>query len=312
MLQSKGQLSRKRGPRDGFILVAALWFLAGLAALVVIFSQYLSSSARLLRIDDDALQAEALVAAGVELAAYQLLMAKSDERPRRGGFSIRIGGDIVAVSFLTEAARVDLNAAPKEMIANLFNILGADAEAAQDYADRVLSWRTNPVDKAAAQSEEALYAAAGRKYGPRLAPFVHVDELLLVLGPPSWLFDRVMPFVTVFSRSPGIDILAAPAEVVASVPGMTPLILKDFLASRETLSADPAAVAQALVPSSARVIAGKSKAWRLRVSLEAADGRRRSSVVVIELGEGKSPYRVLSHEDEGAQIRDARGVRRRA
>ncbi|MEY9181212.1 general secretion pathway protein GspK [Bradyrhizobium sp. USDA 313] len=306
-MQSKGQSSRKAGPWDGFILVAVLWFLAVLAALIVVFSQYLSNSARVLRIDDDALQAEALVAAGVELAAYQLLMAKNEERPRRGGFSIRIGGDVVAVSFLTEAARVDLNAAPKEMIANLFNILGADAEAAQDYADRVVSWRTNPVDKAAARSEEALYAAAGRKYGPRLAPFVHVDELPLVLGPPSWLLDRVMPFVTVFSGSPGIDILAAPAEVVASVPGMTPLILKDFLASRDALSADPAAIAQALVPASARVIAGKSNAWRLRVSLRAADGRRRSSVVVIELGEGKLPYRVLSHEEEGAQTHDGRG-----
>ncbi|MGC0392483.1 MULTISPECIES: type II secretion system minor pseudopilin [Bradyrhizobium] len=305
MLQSKGQSSRKAGPRDGFILVAVLWFLAALAALIVVFSHYLSNSARVLRIDDDALQAEALVAAGVELAAYQLLMAKNEERPRRGGFSIRIGGDVVAVSFLTEAARVDLNAAPKEMIANLFNILGADAEAAQDHADRVVSWRTKPVDKAAARSEEALYAAAGRKYGPRLAPFVHVDELPLVLGPPSWLLDRVMPFVTVFSGSPGIDILAAPAEVVASVPGMTPLILKDFLASRDALSAGPAAIAQ--VPASARVIAGKSNAWRLRVSLHPADGRRRSSVVVIELGEGKLPYRVLSHEDEGAQTHNARG-----
>ncbi|MEK9282573.1 general secretion pathway protein GspK [Bradyrhizobium sp. ISRA442] len=301
---------RQEDARDGFILVAALWILAALAALVVIFSQHLSSSARVLRIGDEALQADALVTAGVELAAYQLLLAKAEERPKQGGFRVRLGDDEVAVSFVTEAARIDLNAAPKEMIANLFATLGADGEAANDYAERVVAWRTKPADKAAEQAEEALYASAGRNYGPRLAPFAHVEELPLVLGPPPWLVDRAMPFVTVFNGSAGIDVLTAAPEVIAALPGMTPLILKDFLASRNSLSADTSAVAQALGPAGGTATTAKSRAWRLHISVSGATGWRRGSVAVIAPGEGDLPYRVLSQEDEGPQTRNARVARR--
>jgi general secretion pathway protein K len=295
--------SNSTRPKDaqdsGFILVAALWILAALAALTVIFSAYLSSSARALRLDDEAVQSEALISAAVELTAYQLLLAKDDERPEQGRFQLRLGDDELDVSYLTEAARIDLNAAPKEMIANLFTTLGAASEAAQDYAGRVVAWRSKPAAAGAAQSEEALYAASGRNYQPRLAPFAHVDELALVLGPPPALVERALPFVTVFSGASGVDVLTAAPEVVAALPGMTPLVLKDFLASRAGLPRDAAAIAQALGPAGTGATLPKSKAWRLRIVVRSATGWRRASTVVIAPGGEDEPYRVLSRQDAG-------------
>ncbi len=185
--------------QGGFILVAALWILAALAALTAIFSLYLSSSARALRLEDDAVQTGALISSAIELTAYQLLLAKDDERPAQGAFRLRLGDDELEVSFLTEAARIDLNKASKDLIANLFTVLGAEGEAAEGYAERVVAWRKKPSGNVGAQSEDAMYAAAGLGYPPRLAPFVHVDELALVLGLPPALVDRALPFVTVFS-----------------------------------------------------------------------------------------------------------------
>jgi general secretion pathway protein K len=293
-------LRRQDGAQEsGFILVAVLWILVALAALTMTFSVYLSSSARALRLDDEAVQAEALISAAVELTAYQLLLAKDNERPEQGAFRVRLGEDELQVSFLTEAARIDLNAAPKDMIANLFTTVGADGEAAQGYAERVVAWRSKPAATAAAQSEEALYAASGRGYPPRLAPFVHVDELALVLGPPPSLVERALPFVTVFSGAAGVDVLTAAPEVVAALPGMTPLVLKDFLASRAGLPRDATAIAQALGPAGAGVTVPKSKAWRLRIVVRSAAGWRRASTVVMAPGGGDDPYRVLSRQDDG-------------
>jgi len=68
---------------QGFVIVAVLWLLAALAALATIFSVYLSNSARALAVNDTALQAQALVSAGVELTAYQLQLAGEDARPAR-------------------------------------------------------------------------------------------------------------------------------------------------------------------------------------------------------------------------------------
>ena len=291
--------------QSGFILVAALWILAALAALTVIFSLYLSSSARALRLEDGAAQSEALISAAIELTAYQLLLAKDDERPAQGAFRFRLGDDELEVSFLTEASRIDLNTAPKDMIANFFTILGAQGDAAQEYAERVVAWRKKPSGSVGAQSEEALYAAAGRGYPPRLAPFVHVDELALVLGPPPGLVDRALPFVTVFSGVASVDVLTAAPEVVAALPGMTPLVLKDFLASRAGLPRETTAIAQALGPASASAAVPKNKAWRIRIVARSAAGGRSASTVVIVPGGENVPYRVLSRQDDGRPGREA-------
>ena len=291
--------------QSGFILVAALWILAALAALTVIFSLYLSSSARALRLEDGAAQSEALISAAIELTAYQLLLAKDDERPAQGAFRFRLGDDELEVSFLTEASRIDLNTAPKDMIANFFTILGAQGDAAQEYAERVVGWRKKPSGSVGAQSEEALYAAAGRDYPPRLAPFVHVDELALVLGPPPGLVDRALPFVTVFSGVASVDVLTAAPEVVAALPGMTPLVLKDFLASRAGLPRETTAIAQALGPASASAAVPKNKAWRIRIVARSAAGGRSASTVVIVPGGENVPYRVLSRQDDGRPGREA-------
>ncbi|UFZ07139.1 general secretion pathway protein GspK [Bradyrhizobium ontarionense] len=296
--------------RDGFILIAALWMLAALAALVVVVSQQLGSSARLLRLEDEAVEADALISAGIELSSYRLLLMKEEERPRQGGFRLTLGGNDIAVSFVNEAARIDLNTASKEMLENLFVAAGTERDAAKDYAERVVAWRSKASDAAKAQAEEARYAAAGLKRVPRLAPFAHVGELALVLGIPASLIERVLPSVTVFNGSPGIDPTIAAPEVVAALPGMTPLILKDFLNARASLSQDADTLAKTLGPAAKDAAKGKSKAYRLHVVVGPAGGLRHAASAVIIPGEGEEPYRLLARQDEGPQPRSALQARR--
>jgi general secretion pathway protein K len=280
----------------GFVIVAALWLVAALAALAVIFSAYLSSSARALALSDSALETEALVSAGVELAAYQLRLAREDARPSQGSFRARLNGSELAVTFVSEAARVDLNAAPKELLANLLTVLGAAQDDARQFADRIVGWRTKATPERVG-NEDALYLAAGRSYTPRQAPFAHVNELGLVLGLPPALVERALPFVTVFSGAPGVDPLSAPPEVIAALPGMTPLSLKQFLSDRSALPNDPAAIAAALGEANALGTVRKSQAYRLLIRVHLQNGRNTASEVVISLRGDEDPYRVLSWQD---------------
>ena len=87
---------------------------------------YLSASARALAVNDTALQTEALVSASLELTAYQLTLADDKARPSRGSFHFRMDDADVLVTFTSEAARIDLNFAPKEVLAGLFAGLGAN------------------------------------------------------------------------------------------------------------------------------------------------------------------------------------------
>lgn len=56
----------------GFIVVAVLWILAALSALVLIYLTYVTNTAVVVAASTDRVQADALATAGVELAAYQL------------------------------------------------------------------------------------------------------------------------------------------------------------------------------------------------------------------------------------------------
>jgi general secretion pathway protein K len=283
--------------QQGFVLVAVLWLLAALAALATIFSVYLSNSARALALNDTAVQTQALVSAGVELAAYRLQLAGEDARPAQGSFRVRLNGAEISVSFVSEAARVDLNAAPKELLSGLLSALGANEDEAREGADRIIAWRTKPAEETAG-NEDALYQAAGRAYPPRQAPFAHVDELGLVLGLTPALVERALPLVTVFSGATGVDVLIAPPEVIAALPGMTPLTLKQFLGDRATLPNDDAAIAAALGGAKANATAQKSQAYRILTRIRFPSGRETASEIVLGLRKAEIPYRVLSWQDD--------------
>jgi general secretion pathway protein K len=282
---------------QGIVIVAVLWLLAALASLAMIFSAYLSSSARALAVNDTALRAQALISASVELSAYQLLLAGEQERPARGSFRTRLNGADLAVSFASEAARVNLNNASKELLAGLLSVLGAAEDDASEYADRIIAWRTRPTQRTAG-NEDARYRAAGRPYSPRQAPFAHVNELGLVLGLPPTLVERALMFVTVFSGVSGVDVLTAPPEVIAALPGMTPLTLKQFLNDRAALPNDAAAIASALGAAKSSATTQKSQAYRLLIRVRLPNGRESSSEVVIGLRGEEDPYRVLSWRDD--------------
>ncbi|WP_213029795.1 hypothetical protein, partial [Acinetobacter baumannii] len=116
------------------------------------------------------LQTDAIIDAGLSLTTYRLSMFRSNNRPTRGAFRFRLARTSVEVEFISEAARIDLNSAPKVLIAGLFAALGAQPLDARVYADRVVAWRP-PVQPGAPDREEALYRAAGLTYPPRRAPF---------------------------------------------------------------------------------------------------------------------------------------------
>src|SRR5208282_1925228 len=76
---------------DGFILVAVLWILGMLAVLISIYAIYVANAAVSLSVNDDRVQAEALVSAALELTAYQLSAVDEKSRPTKGDFAFRMG-----------------------------------------------------------------------------------------------------------------------------------------------------------------------------------------------------------------------------
>lgn len=284
---------RPRQSGNGFIVVAVLWIMSALATLAVIYSVYVARVAGALTVADDRLQVEALVSAALELAAYQLDGAQVRVAPTHGQFTFHTGRANVSVQYISEAARIDLNQAPKELLVGLFSVLAANPDRATNYAENVIAWRTPPRARSE-DGETARYLADGLAYGPRRGPFAHVDELRLVRGLPSEVVERALPLVTVFSGVPGVNVREAAPEVIAAIPGMTQDRLNALLQRRQAESASPRSATIGLDPMSA----GTSRAVRINILVALDNGRRViSEAVIATVDERDVPYRVLSWHD---------------
>jgi general secretion pathway protein K len=317
----------------GFILVAVLWILAALATLATIFSIYLARTAVSLSLNDSDVQTEALVYASLELTAYQVSSPQTagspaggsaspgaarlgatpsqaaqarnadvQPPPARGDFSFRLGRANVAVTFIPETARIDINAASPELLANFFTVLGVQRQQAEQYVQRIAGWVTTPKATQAVlpagNNEEALYRAAGRTYAPRGAPFAHIDELSLVVDIPPAIIERAKPFLTVYTGKAQIDVLDAAPEVVAAIPGITPALMQSLAEARRT-GADPQVVSRLLgaLPMQGVVSIEGGDTYRVQVRIRYDNGRQAAAEVVIRTGGADKPYSVLWWRD---------------
>ncbi len=331
--------TRSEGHADsGFVLVAVLWILAALATLASIYSAYAVNTVNASHVADDRVQAEASIRAGLEMTVFRQVAVPEKVRPSQGAFDLRVGRTRVAVGFRSEAARIDLNAAPADLLAGLFAAVGVDAKLAATFADRVIGWRTkananaasnasananananaNADDNAPANAdanananananadddapakEVQLYAAQHVPYPPRQAPFDNALELSLLLGLPQSVVERVLPFVTVFSGQPTIDVSTADPTVLTALPGMTVEILGKVLKARASASTDGKTLLTLLGPAKIRASTERSKAVRAAVEVDFDNGRRVHAEVVFGLKDaGDEPYDVLYWRDD--------------
>ena len=300
---------RRASGRDGFIVVAVLWILTALATLATIFSVYVINTAVAFSVHDERLQAEGLMRAAIELSAYQHVVNPQGP-PSSGTLVFRIGNAAVNAGFKSETARIDLNSAPKELLAGLFVTLGAARNAAEYYADRIIGWRTPP-QEGNPDTEAGNYRAAGLAYGPRGAPFPHAGELGLVYGIPDHLVERALPFLTVYSGQPQVNIFDAAPQVLAALPGMDAERLNAVLVQRQAGPQNAQGLLAMLGPAQALATERGNKALRVTARIAFDSGQRMTTeAVIFVLDSGTQPYRVLTWQDDIDNTPTARGAAR--
>ena len=282
---------------DGFISVAVLWILGALSLLVSLYAVYVIDTTAAFATYDSQLKSEALVSAALEMTAYRLQKTTALSRPGQGSFGFRLGQANVEVEFHSEMARIDLNAAPKPVLAGLFVTLGARPEDAETYADRVIAWRTARTNEQ--DPEISAYRMSRLGYQPRGGKFPHPNELTLVRDLPPALAERALPFVTTYSGSSQINVVDAAPEIIASLPGVTQDSLHTFLAQRQ---ASPNA--KQLLPQTAQQFVTLESGQTFRVKVRTSDSGRVASaeVVILFFDDGDQPFAVLSWRDRSTEL----------
>jgi general secretion pathway protein K len=271
--------------------------MAALATLASIYSVYVGNVAVSSHIDDDRLRARAAVLSGIELTAMKLGASPPEARPGSGAFHFRIDRSSVRVTYVDEGARIDLNAAPKELLAGLFVALGAETDLAADFADHILAWRKGGA-AAGENAEAAAYESANLGYAPRRAPFQDVLEIRLVRGLPRTLVDRALPFLTIYSGRALIDVRTADPVVLSALPHAAPEAVEKVVAQQAIDPNDGEAMLKILGTARTGASATGTKTTRVDVEVRLDDGALdRAEVVLLSTDADEQPYEVLTWRD---------------
>ena len=192
------------GPRAqrGAALLLVLWLLVLMIGLVGVFALSARTEALQGRTLERNAAARYAAEAGIEVAAYHMQGSAGDARfvPDGRPIEFNYAGHRVQLRIVDESAKVDLNVAPPEILTGLIQALGVDFERARQLSGAIQDWRDgddllNPEGGA----EDPEYAAAKLPYGCKDRPFETISELRLVLGMDPKLFEKMRPYVTVYS-----------------------------------------------------------------------------------------------------------------
>jgi general secretion pathway protein K len=273
-------------------LLLVLWACTLLAILLGGYAALARTEGLQARYDFAQTQAHYAAEAGVMRAVYGLQDPQAKQRWIGDGrtYTFHYGDATVRLSSVDEGGKVDLNTASPEVLQALFQATGMPQAQAQILAGRVVDWR-NPVNLVgAADSGRAAYAAAGRDYGPRNAPFASVEELQMVLGMTPALYRQLAGVITIWSGSTSPDPDMAPPLALAAIPGM-------MAQQREAIEA--ARIKHANDPS---LILNNGTTHSIRSEATLADGTRAVLRVTVRLQSGQAQsYAVLRWREGTAE-----------
>jgi type II secretory pathway component PulK len=143
----------------------------------------------------------------VEGAVYETVLDIADGQRSADGSTqlVSIEQQMVRVTVSNDDGRINPNLAPLPLLRGLFLALGYDAARADTLAACIVDFRGAGDEPSPHGAKLAQYRSAGKRYGPSGLPFARLDELRLVLGIDQDVYDRMRPYVSVYSGS-GIDL----------------------------------------------------------------------------------------------------------
>jgi len=278
-------MTREEG-RRGIVLVTVLWSIALLSALAMTASLTFREFAGVMSVSRDRVQADALLTAGLEMAAG--VLSDPDQPLADTELGVDLSTGSVRVRLADEGGRIDIGKAPAAVLAALLRSAGAPAAAAEQAARQIVEQRGDRADSAVRRSGDA--AAPRPRNEP---PFTDVRQLATVAGmAPEWV-AAIAPLTTVFG-SETVNPLTAPAAVIAALPGVDQGRLEAFLAMRRAASPDPDRLGQLLGPAQQYVSTKPQKVASVELAARLPDGYTTAARAVITLlPQDSQPYRVL-------------------
>jgi general secretion pathway protein K len=273
-------------PRRGTVLLTVLWTIALMSALAMAAAVSFRGFAGIAAVGRDRVQSDALLTAGLEMAAGAV-SSLGDTPLTEREITVDLSTGSVRARFSDEGGRIDVGQAPAAVLASLLRFVGAPEQEAQGVAQRIVEWRGRNI---------AGPANAGPRDSPTKTPeqpFADVREVAQVPGmAPAWL-AAMAPLTTVFG-SETVNPLTASARVIAALPGVSREQVEAFLAARRSFPADAERLAAMFGARQSYLAAKPQRVVAVELTAALPDGYAAAAhAVIVLLPQDSQPYRVL-------------------
>jgi general secretion pathway protein K len=233
-----------RGGRErGIALILVLWAVALLTVIAASFAFETRTETMLAANLVDKAKADAAAKAGIRRAIAGLLV-KGDERWTDDGSvrSLRFGEAELRIAAVSEHGKIDLNAAPDDLLLTVVEqalaaVEDATGVTAEEIVDAIIDWRDSDHARQPSGAEDDDYENAGRTFGAADQAFLSVTELGQVRGVSAELFEELAGYFTVHTRASRVDPETASEKVLLAIPGVDAESVDLFLQARSERNA---------------------------------------------------------------------------
>jgi general secretion pathway protein K len=259
-----------------------------MAALAMAAAVSFRGFAGIAAVGRDRVQGDALLTAGLEMAAGAV-SSLGDTPLTEREITVDLSTGSVRARFSDEGGRIDVGRAPAAVLASLLRFVGAPEQEAQGVARRIVEWRRRNT----ARPADARPRSDPTKTPDAEQPFADVGEVAQVPGmAPAWL-AAMAPLTTVFG-SETVNPLTASARVIAALPGVSRAQLEAFLAARRSFPADAGRLAVMFGAGQSYLAAKPQPVVAVELTAALPDGYAAAAhAVIVLLPQDSQPYRVL-------------------
>jgi general secretion pathway protein K len=207
--------SRQRG----FALVIVIWILTLLSLMAGSFALSMRRESSVAGALKNNAQAQALAETGLSIAQFMLQNPDPEQRWLADGTLYRIArsDSEIRIRILAESGKVDINTAEEPLLQAVINSIIDDSKQQQQLLDALMDWRDADDEPRPQGAEKKQYRQAGLAYQPSNRPFQALEELQLVQGFTANIFERLQPWITIYSGAPQLNLRVAAPELLQMV-----------------------------------------------------------------------------------------------
>ncbi len=220
--------------QTGAALVLVLWLITLLIIMASSFALTLQREITVVTGIKQNAEASAINDAGIHYAILMLLHPDPlfTWKTYNSIYEVEYAGKRIRIQIADESGKISINSAKEEQIQQLFKSIGLAEEPQNRLTDAILDWRDENDLHRLFGAEKDQYEEADLQYQPRNKPFQTKEELQMVLGMNSEIYNKIEPMISIYSKGTSIDPKTASKTVLLSLPEVTETEVEEYIQLR--------------------------------------------------------------------------------